>query len=88
MALTPAVERQLDRLRGPDVAAIRGVILGLADEPKPPGARKLAGSDDLWRIRVRVDQQPWRVVYQLLPNERLIIITQVVRRDEATYRGL
>lgn len=83
--LTPAAQRQIDRLRGVDLLALRGVILALADEPRPPGAVKLAGAD-LWRVRVRVEGRPWRVVYQLRTRERLVVITRVARRDEGTYR--
>ncbi len=68
--------------------ALRGVILALAEEPRPPGAAKLAGPTDLWRIRVRIEGLPWRVVYQLRTRERLVVITRVVRRDEGTYRRL
>jgi mRNA interferase RelE/StbE len=88
VVLTPAAQRQIDRLRGVDLLALRGVILALADEPRPPGAAKLAGGTDLWRVRVRVEGRPWRVVYQLRTRERLVVITRVARRDEGTYRRL
>ena len=84
--LTPAAQRQLERLRGPALLAMRGVILGLAVVPLPPSAGKIGGSPDLWRIRVRVDGDPWRVVYQLDHGARRVIVTRVVRRDEASYR--
>jgi mRNA interferase RelE/StbE len=84
--LTPAAMRQLERLRGPTLVALRGVILGLADEPRPSGARKLTGGMDLWRIRVRIDGVPWRVIYQVRDRERLVVVTRVARRDEGTYR--
>jgi mRNA-degrading endonuclease RelE of RelBE toxin-antitoxin system len=60
--LTPAAQRQLDRLRGSDFVAMRGVIVALADEPRPPTAGKVAGTTDLWRVRVRIDGAPWRVI--------------------------
>lgn len=88
VVLTPAAQRHIDRLRGVDLIALRGVILALAEEPRPPGAAKLAGATDLWRVRVRIDGQPWRIVYQLRTRERLVAITRVARRDEGTYRRL
>lgn len=88
IVITPAAQRQLDRLRGAELTAVRGIILGLADEPKAPGATKLAGSQDLWRLRVRIDGRPWRVVYQVDRRDALVIVTRVVRRDEGTYRHL
>jgi mRNA interferase RelE/StbE len=86
--LAPAAQRQLQRVRGPALMALRGAILGLREEPRPAGARKLSGTDDLARIRLRIDGQPWRVVYQLRPAARLVIVLRVARRDEATYRRL
>ena len=85
--LTPAAARQLRRLRPVELAAMRGAILALGDDRRPTGARKLAGTD-LWRVRLRVDGVPWRVVYQVRTHERLVVIARVARRDEATYREL
>ncbi len=86
--LTPAVARRLRRLRPEELLALRGVILGLAEERHPPGVSKLVGTD-LWRrIRVRIDRVPWRVIYQLREAERLVVVTRIARRDEATYRRL
>ncbi len=88
VVLTPAAQRQLLRLRGQVLLALRGVVLGLATEPLARGARKLSGSDDLWRIRIRVDGQPWRVIYQFRSDDRIVLITRVAKRDEGTYSGL
>ena len=88
VVLTPAAQRQLDRLRGVSLVAMRGVILGLAENPRPPGGAKLAGRRNLWRLRLRVDGRPWRVVYALDESEQAVIVTRVARRDEGTYRGI
>lgn len=88
VVLTPGAQRQLDRLSGVSLAGLRGVILGLGSHPYPAGATKLVGSRNLWRVRVRVDGRSWRVVYEVRPRDRMVIVTRVVRRDEGTYRGL
>ncbi len=85
--LTPTAARRLRRLRAEDLLALRGVILELGDERHPPGASKLVGTD-LWRIRVRIDGVPWRVVCQMRNAERLVVVTRIARRDEATYRRM
>ncbi|MGH2445699.1 MAG: type II toxin-antitoxin system RelE family toxin [Candidatus Limnocylindria bacterium] len=85
--LTPAAVRRLRRVRADELLALHGVILALADDRRPPGARKLRGTD-LWRIRLRIDGAPWRVVYEVRARERLVVVTRVARRDEATYRRL
>jgi mRNA-degrading endonuclease RelE of RelBE toxin-antitoxin system len=86
--LTPAVQRQLGRLSGAPLAALRGVILALADERFPVGAAKIVGARNLWRVRLRIDGRPWRVVHQVRKVERLVVVTRVVPRDEGTYRGV
>lgn len=85
--LSPAARRQLDRIRGAAFLALRGVILALADEPRPRGVAKLSGRSDLWRVRVRIDGEHWRVVYQVDDETRTIVVTRVARRSEGTYRG-
>ena len=87
MELAPAAARQLRRLRAAEALALRGVILALGEEPHPQGSGKLAGSD-LWRVRVRIDGAPWRVVYQVREAAGVVVIPRVARRDEATYRQL
>ncbi len=88
VSLTPAAQRQLDRLRGPAFVAMRGVIMSLAEDPKPSVSGRVAGSKDLWRIRIRIDGTPWRVIYQVRRDARTVVVTRVARRDESTYRGL
>jgi mRNA interferase RelE/StbE len=88
VVLTPAAQRQVGRLSGAALAALRGVILGLAAEPRPRGAAKLTGTRDIWRVRLRIDGRPWRIVYQLREREKVVVITRVVRRDEGTYRDV
>ncbi len=73
--------RQLDRIREPDFGRIAEAILGLEDDPRPPGCRKLRGLDG-WRIRVG----NWRVIYHIDDQERLVTIVAVKRRRENTYR--
>lgn len=86
--MRPQAQRQLDRLRGAALVAVRGIILGLADEPRPLGAAKLAGRRNLWRLRVRIDGRAWRIVYQVDESELTVRVTRVVPRDEGTYRGV
>ncbi len=86
--LSPAAVRQLGRLRGINQVALSGVIRALADEPRPPGAVRLTGLRNVWRVRVRVDGKPWRVIYRLDEAQREIVVARVVRRDEGTYRSV
>lgn len=79
--LAPAAQRQLRRLPPGNAARLRGPILALAIEPRPPGAVKLAGSD-FWRLRVG----DLRVIYVIDDAANLVIVLKVARRSESTYR--
>lgn len=79
--LAPAAQRQLRRLPPGSAAAIRGPILALGIDPRPPGATKLAATD-FWRIRVG----DLRVIYSIDDAARLVVVLRVARRSESTYR--
>lgn len=79
--LAPAAQRQLRRLPPGDAARLRGPILALAIEPRPPGALKLAGTD-FWRLRVG----DLRVIYLVDDAASMVVVLKVARRSESTYR--
>ena len=79
--LAPAAQRQLRRLPPGDAARLRGPILALAIEPRPPGAVRLAATD-FWRLRVG----DLRVVYGIDDAANLVVVLRVARRSESTYR--
>lgn len=87
LEVSPAADRDLDRLKKriqrQDFERLRVTIRGLADEPRPQGVRKIRGAERAFRIRVG----SYRVVYEVYDNENLVLILQVVRRTEATYRS-
>lgn len=60
---------------------ISAAIDGLADNPRPRGARKLAGHERLYRIRAG----DYRIVYTIDDEERVVCITRIRHRREA-YR--
>ena len=85
--VSPAADRDLERLKGRirrhDFERLRIAIRGLADEPHPHGVRKIEGAETAYRIRVG----NYRVVYEIYDSENLVLILQVVRRTETTYRS-
>jgi mRNA interferase RelE/StbE len=88
VVLRPAVQRQLAKLRGPRSVAVHGAMLTLGDEPRPPGAIKLAGRQRLWRVRIRLDGRAWRIVYEIDDSAKVVRVVRIAPRDEGTYRGL
>ena len=81
--LAPAAQRELRRLPPGDAARLRGPILSLAFNPRPPGVVKLTGSE-LWRLRIA----DLRVIYFVDEPERQVVVLRVARRAERTYRRL
>lgn len=87
LEVSPAAGRDLDRLkqriRRHEFERLRIAIRGLVDEPRPHGVRKIKGAERAYRIRVG----NYRVVYEINDNESLVLILQVTRRTEITYRS-
>lgn len=79
--IAPSAARQLRRLPPGDAARLRGPILSLGIEPRPPGATRLVDSD-WWRLRVG----DLRLVYAIDDAGRIVVILRAARRNESTYR--
>jgi len=77
-----SAERDLDRLSKMLFDRISARLVALAEEPRPPGAEKLAG---LEAFRLRVGD--YRVVYEVDDSVRAVIVTRVRHRREV-YRKL
>ncbi len=86
LEVSPAAGRDLDRLkdriRRQDFERIRGAVRNLADEPRPHGVRKIRGAEEAYRIRVG----SYRIVYEVHDSDSVVLILQVARRSETTYR--
>jgi mRNA interferase RelE/StbE len=76
-----AAAKELEAL--PTKLAIRILesIEGLEVDPRPPGCKKLEGSEDLWRIR----KGDYRVLYSIDDERRIVDIIAVRHRRDA-YR--
>ena len=86
LEFSPAADRDLERLKQRiqrrNFERLRTAVRSLADDPRPHGVRKIEGAERAYRIRVG----DYRVVYEIYDKERLVLILQVVRRTETTYR--
>ena len=87
LEVSPAADRNLERLKRRiqrhDFERLRVTIRSLATEPRPHGVRKIEGSERAYRIRVG----NYRVVYEIYDDEKLVLILQLARRTETTYRS-
>ena len=73
-----SAQKELDALDNSVFNRIDRKILALADNPRPPGCKKLSGYRDQWRVRVG----DWRVVYLIDDEAKLVTITRVAHRRE------
>lgn len=85
--ISPAADRDLEklknRIRVQDFERLRIAVRSLAENPHPQGVRKIRGAEKAYRIRVG----NYRVVYDVYDSDSLVLILQVARRSETTYRG-
>ena len=79
--LEATAERDLKGLRTKDFQRIIHKIRGLAENPRPPGCRKITGSESDWRIRIG----DYRVTYEIDDNAEMVRVMRVRHRREA-YR--
>ena len=81
--ITRPAARTLRRLKRDKelLGRIDDAILGLAVDPRPRGCKKLEGRQFLNLCRVRVGD--WRILYAIEDERLIILILEVVRRDQA-----
>lgn len=84
--LLPYARRELDRLPEPAKTRVERAIRALALEPRPPGARLVAGTRrPTWRIRIG----DYRVLYEIRHDELVILVVGAGhRRDVYRHRRI
>jgi mRNA interferase RelE/StbE len=76
-----SAEKDLKRLSSEIRSRAVTAIRLLAENPRPVGSRKLAGTENDWRVRVG----QYRIVYEIADLIRIVRITRVRHRGEV-YR--
>jgi len=77
----PAAERDLRKVHPQMRARIRGVVLKLAAEPRPPGARALKDRPGYLRVRVG----DYRIIYTIEDDVLRVLVVRVGHRRDV-YR--
>lgn len=80
--LKPSAAKSLDRLPVDLQKRIVRALETLAGNPRPPGVVKMAGDDNLWRVRVG----DFRIVYEIHDDVLLVLVLRIGHRREV-YRG-
>ena len=81
LEVSHTTHRQIRRLPAQTQDRVNKVIARLAENPRPPGAKKLTARDG-YRIRVG----DYRILYQIDEGARVVIIYRVMSRGDV-YRA-
>jgi len=79
----PKALKELKKLDKPVARRVARAIGELRGDPRPQGARPLAGYPDLWRIRVG----DYRAIYTIRDTELVIVALRIAHRS-SIYRDL
>jgi mRNA interferase RelE/StbE len=83
VAILSAALKQLRALTPRDRDRLRDRIDRLAEDPRPPRSKRLAGTDELHRLRVG----DYRVLYTIADEKLLVLVVRVGHRRDV-YRGI
>jgi mRNA interferase RelE/StbE len=75
------VLKQLERLPRDAFETALQMIIGLAENPRPTGAKKLVGAHNDWRVRFG----QYRIVYHIDDADVVVTVFTVAKRSDA-YR--
>ncbi|MBI5018644.1 MAG: type II toxin-antitoxin system RelE/ParE family toxin [Deltaproteobacteria bacterium] len=81
--LKPSADKALGKLTWHAQRRVGERIESLAADPRPPGVEKLAGEDELYRVRVG----EYRVLYSIRDEVLLVLVVRIGHRRDV-YRGL
>ena len=78
LIIKPTAERSLDRLPRPVQRRIVDALMQLRSQPRPAGAVKLTGDDNLWRIRIG----DYHVVYEIHVDRLIVLVLRKAHRKD------
>ncbi len=81
LELKPSAAKSLSKLPRTVQRAIAAVLEELTENPRPRGVTKLAGEEDLYRVRAG----DYRVVYTIRDQVLLVLVVRIAHRKEV-YR--
>jgi mRNA interferase RelE/StbE len=81
LIIKPTAEKSLDKLPRPARQRIVDAMKDLRNNPRPSGVVKLAGDENLWRIRIG----NYRVVYEIHDDRLIVLVLRVAHRRDV-YR--
>ena len=80
--VAPSAARQLRKLDPVARRRVQAALELLAQDPRPSGAKKLAGGDGEWRVRTG----DYRIIYEIRDDVLLVLVLAFGHRREV-YRN-
>ena len=77
----PSADKALQKFPADVQRRIVAAVDALAVEPRPHGVVKIAGDDNLWRVRVG----EYRIVYEIHDGRLIVLVLRVAHRRDV-YR--
>ncbi len=75
-----SVAKDLNGIPKKDVRRILAAIRALADQPRPPGSKKLSGQE-----RYRLRQGNYRILYSIEDDQLIVCVVRVGNRIAARF---
>ncbi|MCT1459250.1 type II toxin-antitoxin system RelE/ParE family toxin [Aestuariimicrobium sp. p3-SID1156] len=83
IGVSPQAARQLRKLDPAARRRVQAAVELLADDPRPPGAKKLVGGDGEWRVRTG----DYRIVYEIRDQVLVVLVLAWGTVERSTGRA-
>jgi mRNA interferase RelE/StbE len=80
--LSPAAARELRKFDPVVRRRLQAALELLADEPRPPAAKRLVGGAGEWRVRTG----DYRIIYEIHDSKLLVLVLRMAHRREVYER--
>jgi mRNA interferase RelE/StbE len=81
LLLAGPAQKDFQKLPPKDQARVRGALLSMQEDPFRGDIKRLKGHPSAWRRRVG----NYRIVYDLYPEQQLVVVAGILRRTSTTY---
>jgi len=76
-----AARKYLKRIPKKDTERIDRVLREFCSDPYTGDIEKMKGEENVWRRRIG----SYRILYEIIPEKRLVYIVEIKRRTSSTY---
>ena len=81
LVITGPAQKDFQKLPQRDQTRVKAALIAMQDDPFLGDLKRLKGTATAWRRRVG----NYRIIYDLYSEERLIVISAILRRTSTTY---